>query len=206
MDITWHGHSSVRLVSADVALLADPYPNGSGTPDAQIVLISNDSPQHSASVAGEPRIIDGPGQYEVQGYNITGIGTALNDEEGSLRINTVYVIRAEGLAVCYLGHLNIRLTASQLDSLGSIDVLITPSGGESTLGPKEIAALINVMSPRIVIPVHYAVEGSDDGLGPVAALLSEMNTEIPDPQPRLSVTQTNLPRETRVVLFTPRQR
>ena len=206
MEISRYGHSSMRLVSGDVALLADPDPEESEDSGAEIVLVSADTTDSSTMrvVDEGPRVIDGPGQYEVRGYNITGIGTALRDEPGSRRINTVYVIRAEGLAVCHLGRLNSKLTARQLDSLGSIDVLITPSGGEGTLAPKEIAELINVLSPRIVIPVQYGVDALD-GAGPAAALLSEMNMQAPDAQHRLNVTQTNLPRETRVALFQQRR-
>ena len=202
MEISRYGDSAMRLVSGDVALLADPHPESSEETDAEIVLVSADKTNGSVRrvVDEGPRIINGPGQYEVRGYNITGIGTALRDEPGSRRINTVYVIRAEGLSVCHLGHLNSKLTARQLDSLGAVDVLITPSGGEGTLGSREIAELINVLSPRIVIPMQY---GADDqeGAGTTATLLSEMNVQAPDAQNRLNVTQTNLPRETRVVLF-----
>jgi L-ascorbate metabolism protein UlaG (beta-lactamase superfamily) len=202
MEISRYGQSTMRLVSGDVALIADPNLEESEGSDAEIVLVSADATDNvSRRVTEEgPRVIRGPGQYEVRGYNITGIGTALRDEEGSCRINTVYVIRAEGLSVCHLGQLNSKLTARQLDSLGAIDVLITPSGGEGSLGPKEIAELINVLGPRIVIPVQYGAD-DEDGAGSADALLSEMNMQAPDAQNRLNVTQTNLPRETRVVLF-----
>ena len=136
MEITWQGHSSLRLVSRDVALLTDPFPNSPSGAEAHIVAISNDYPNHSTheSVGGEPRLISGPGQYEVMGYNITGIGTALNDAPDSRRINTVYVIRSEGLAVCFLGNLNARLTSRQQESLGSVDVLIVPAGRRKHAG------------------------------------------------------------------------
>ncbi len=206
MEITRYGHSAMRLVSGDVPLLADPDPEESEDSDAEIVLLSADEADPSPRRVSDegPRVISGPGQYEVRGYNITGIGTALRDEEGSRRINTVYVIRAEGMTVCHLGRLNSKLTARQLGSLGEIDVLISPSGGEGALGPRDIAELVNVLSPRIVIPIRYGVEALD-GAGPASALLSEMNVQAPDAQIRLNVTQTNLPRETRVVLLQQRR-
>ena len=120
MEISRYGQSTMRLVSGDVALIADPNLEESEGSDAEIVLVSADATDNvSRRVTEEgPRVIRGPGQYEVRGYNITGIGTALRDEEGSCRINTVYVIRAEGLSVCHLGQLNSKLTARQLDSSG----------------------------------------------------------------------------------------
>ncbi len=120
MEITWHGHSSIRLLSGNVSLVTDPFPIGEDGSDADIVVVSCDYPSHSAykSVGGYPKVLNGPGQYEVMGFNIAGIGTALNDAEGSRRINTVYIIRSEGLSVCHLGSLNARLTSRQLESLG----------------------------------------------------------------------------------------
>jgi L-ascorbate metabolism protein UlaG (beta-lactamase superfamily) len=196
------------LVSSDVALVVDPYPDAPGVVEADIVAITNDGPNHSAQelVAGDPKVIDGPGQYEVLGYNITGIGTALSDAEAGRKVNTVYVIRAEGLAVCHLGVVKTRLAARQLDALGAIDVLIAPAGGGRALDPSDVARLINVLNPRIVVPVHYGEEGDDTGMAPISTLLGHLNVEAPDPQTRLNVTRTNLPLETRVAVLQRRAR
>lgn len=203
MEITWHGHSSVRLLSRDVSLLTDPNPDIGNELEADIVAISCDYPSHSAhkSVGGQPRVLEGPGQYEVSGYNITAIGTALNDAEESLRINTVYVIRSEGVSVCHLGNLNATLTSRQLESLGSVDVLVAPASGGGTLDPKAVSRIVSVLSPGIVIPVHYDTEQGEEGFAPARALLTEMNVEPPETQIRLNVTQNNVPRETRVTLL-----
>ena len=206
MEITWLGHSSTRIVSGDVVLLNDPFPDVAVTSEVHIVVVTNDGPLHSAygDIGGEPHLIDGPGLYEVLGYNIAGIGTALSDGEGSRRINTVYVIRSDGVSVCYLGSLSVKLSGRQLDSLGSIDVLIASVEQRGEVGPREITRLVNVLGPRIVIPVGEdgAGEGGDpDEETPLGALLRQMNVERPDPVLRLNVTRNNLPRETRVVLL-----
>ena len=206
MEITWLGHSSTRIVSGDVVLLNDPFPDVAAPSEVHIVVVTNDGPLHSAygSIGDEPHLIDGPGMYEVLGYNIAGIGTALSDEEGSRRINTVYVIRSDGVSVCYLGSLGVKLSARQLDSLGSIDVLIASVEQRGEVGPREITRLVNVLGPRIVIPVgedRVGEEGDQDEETPLGALLRQMNVERPDPVLRLNVTRNNLPRETRVVLL-----
>ena len=206
MEITWLGFSSTRLVSGDIVLLNDPFPDLVVPPEVHIVTVTNDDPLHSAydAIGDEPHLIDGPGLYEVLGYNITGIGTVLSDEEGARRINTVYVIRSDGVSVCCLGSLSVKLGARQLDSLGSVDVLIASPEQRGEVGPAEISRLVNVLGPRIVIPVGE--DGAGEGRGseeetPLGALLRQMNVERPDPQTRFNVTQNNLPRETRVVLL-----
>ena len=206
MEITWFGHCSTRIVSGDVVLLNDPFPDIAVPPEVHIVAVTNDGPLHSAygPIGGEFHLIDGPGLYEVLGYNITGIGTALSDEEGNRRINTVYVIRSDGVSVCYLGSLSVKLSARQLDSLGSIDVLIASAEQRGEVGPTEISRLVNVLGPRIVIPIGENEAGEGTGSeeeSPLGVLLRQMNVERPDPQPRLNVTENNLPRETRVVFL-----
>ena len=204
MEITWLGHSAMRLVSSDVVMVTDPFPGLAPMPGVRIVAVTNDGPMHSASsaVGGDPRLIDGPGLYEVLGYNIIGIGTALNDEEASRRINTVYVIRSDGISVCHVGALAAKLSARQLDSLGAVDVLIADPVQNATVGPRGISELVNVLGPRIVVPVggDGVVDVSEsEEPSPLDALLRQMNVERPDPQLRLNVLPTNLPRETTVV-------
>ena len=207
MEITWLGHSSLRLVSRDIVLITDPYPDSigfsMGDQQAEVVTVSNDHPNHSSidSVGGDPRVLKGPGQYEVKGYNFNGMATRLPESEGDKRINTVFTIRAEGLTLCHLGDLNDRLGPGQLDALGNIDVLMVPAGGGCTIEVGDVPRLVSVLSPRIVIPMHYGYESTAGMLAPVERLLTELSVEDASPQIRLNVTQTNLPRETQVVLL-----
>ena len=207
MEITWLGHSSVRIVSRDVVLITDPYPDSigfsMGDQRAEVVTVSNDHPNHSSfdSVGGDPRVLKRPGQYEVKGYNFAGMATRLADSEGSRRINTVFTIRAEGLTLCHLGDLNDKLSPAQLDALGNIDILMVPAGGACTIEVADVPQLVGVLSPRIIIPMHYGYESTAGMLAPVERLMTELSVEDASPQIRLNVTQTNLPRETQVVLL-----
>ena len=201
MEITWLGRSAVRLVSNDVALVADPFADAGGRlPDARIIAASDSGAAGlDEAAAGGARVIAGPGQYEALGYNVTGMGTALEEADGGggRRINTVYVIRSDGVSVCHLGALRGRLSGRQLDALGAVDVLLAPAGGDV----RDVARMAGALSPGIVIPIGYDPEGEGDALG---ALVEAMNAERPTPQARLSVTRGNLPRQTRVAALTVR--
>lgn len=207
MEISWLGHSSIRIVSRDIVLITDPYPDSigfsMGSPTAHIVTVSNDHPHHGGVdlIGGEPRVLNGPGQYEVSGYNITGLGTKLEESEESKRTNTVYTYRLEGLAVCHLGDLNRKLTPAQIGDQGNVDVLIVPAGGGCTIKPAEILELANVFNPKIIIPIHYSHEVPVEGLEPIDGFLKEFGVENPSSQIRVSINQTNLPRETQVVVL-----
>lgn len=208
MEITWLGRSAVRLVSNDVALVTDPFADEDGRlPDARILAVSDAAAagwDETAAAGGDARVIAGPGQYEALGYNVTGMGTALEDADGGRRINTVYVIRSEGVSVCHLGALSGRLSGRQLDSLGAVDVLLAPAGGDGAASAKDVARMAGALSPGIVIPIGYDADGEGE-VSPLDALVGEMNAERPSPQPRLNVTRNNLPRQTRVVALTVRR-
>ncbi len=222
MDITWLGHSSVRIRGTQITLVTDPFDESVGMQipktRADIVTISHDHPHHAYSegVDGSPRIIRGPGDYEIANFYITGIGTPRNpkrpqeDEENEpnpdlddRQINTVYTFRTEGISICHLGDLGRELTSRQSEGLNQTDVVIAPVGGNCTLGPEKIAQLVNVIGPRIVIPVHYQTEGINTELDTVDKFLSEIGVSEVSTQPRLSVTATNLPREMSVVILQP---
>ena len=219
MEITWLGGPTVRLVSDDIALTIDPNPSIAGA-DSHVVAISGADPERSAAhvirgpgVAGsgggdaEPRVLRGPGLYEALGYNVTGLGTPLDADPESRRVNTVYLIRADGVSVCALGSLGRKLSSRQLDSLGAVDAIITEVRPEGPLSPREVAQMVNVLGARILIPLEptdppAAPDAPEaEQSSPIDTLLGHMHLPRPDAVLRLNVTPNNLPRETRVVLL-----
>ena len=207
MEIVWLGHSSLRVQSHDVTLITDPYANTLGFSmahhRAEIVTVSNDHPHHSQfdAVDGGPRVLSGPGEYEIANTYISGMGTPGDEEEGVRRINTVFTIHAEGLTLCHLGDLNQRLSSSQVEELKKTDVLFVPAGGMCTISVPRVVELVNLIAPSIVIPLHYWVDGVKVELEPLDGFLGELGVSEVNPQARLNVTATNLTRELKVVVL-----
>lgn len=208
MEITWLGHSSLKIQSGDATLITDPYDRSLGVSmsrnSADIVTISHDHPHHSSvdEVGGNPRVLKGPGEYEIGSFYIRGIGTKRGElSHGPRQVNTIYSIRCEGLSVCHLGDLNDSLPARVADDLSKTDIVIVPAGGVCTLGVDRVVSLINLIGPRMVIPVHYGTDESNVELGPLTSFLSEIGASETSPVNRLSVNTTNLPRDLRVVVF-----
>jgi len=141
MDLTWLGHACFRMRGREgVVLTYPPGPkSGHAIPktEAAIVTISHDHPGHSSlkSVAGEPVVLRGPGEYEVREVLVTGIAAYHDDEKGTARgRNTVFAIRLDDLVVCHLGDLGHELSAADLERLGDVDIVLVPiSGAEVNL-------------------------------------------------------------------------
>ena len=206
MEIVWLGHACLRLRSADTTLITDPYAGSlglsMGREQAEIVTVSHEHPHHSHwdAIEGEPRVLRGPGEYEVASFHISGMGTR-RGEQKERQINTVFIMRAEGLTLCHLGDLNQTLSPGQVEALNDTDVLFVPAGGKCTVAADKAAELVNLLRPRIAVPIHYRLRGLAVELEPLDGFLAELGVGEVAPQPRLVVTPSNLPRNLRVVVL-----
>ncbi len=208
MEVIWYGHSCFRLKSRTATVVTDPCaPNvGYNVPRlrADIVTVSLEHPDYSNSglVRGRPKVIHGPGEYEVKGIFVTGISTLMTKSKAQDRTkNTIYLFEFDGLTVCHLGCLDHVPSQSQVQALSSADVLLIPVGGKSTVGASQAAEVIGLLEPRIVVPMHYKTRAVKERLQPVDNFLAEMGLPHTDPQDALEVSKTSLPPETQVVLL-----
>lgn len=208
MEITWLGHSCFRFKGKEATLVTDPFdPSHPGLPGwpqpaAQVVTISHNHPGHNnaGGVAGGPRVLSGPGEYEVAGVYIQGFAS-FHDAEGGQRLgrNTIFLIELDGVRLCHLGDLGHPLSPQQVEGLQPVDVLLVPIGGGTSLGAAAAAQMVRQLEPRLVIPMHYKAEAA----APLDSFAQEMGLKPQPPVPRLSVTQANLPAESRMVVLSP---
>ena len=211
MEITWLGHSCFRLRSRDSFVVTDPCDKSTGynigRPTASVVTISHDHPGHNniAAVAGSPRVIQGPGEFEISGVLITGIRTYHDDEQGErLGKNVAYVLELDEVRVCHLGDLGHVPTAEQVEELSGVDVLLTPVGGGSTISASAAAETVSLLAPKLVIPMHYQTPASKKkDLESLDRFLKEMGatSALEERQPKLTVTKSTLPQETKVQIL-----
>jgi len=164
MKIKWLGQSAFQIQS-NSDLVMDPYgPKVGELPSelsADVVTVSHQHFDHNYTkgVSGNPQIIDGPGQFSVKGFEIKGIKSFHDDENGTKRgENTIFRISAEGLTLCHLGDLGHLLTPEQIQEIGSVDILMIPVGGHYTIDADEAVRVVSQLNPKIVLPMHYKPE------------------------------------------------
>ena len=213
MEVIWYGQTCFRLSEQGLAtVVTDPYPPKVGLslprPRADVVTISRNDPQcaYTSGVQGPFRIFDGPGEYEVGGVFITGIVTFADRQRGASRgLNTVFTFDLGGLTVCHLGYLGHVPTQSQVEDLGTVNVLLVPVGNSGSLSPARASEVISLFEPNLVVPMHYKVPGLQVSLGTLARFLKAMGLDKGDSQDVLQVSRTSLPEETQVVVLKPKQ-
>jgi L-ascorbate metabolism protein UlaG (beta-lactamase superfamily) len=211
MDITWLAHSCFRIRSANATILTDPFPSSLGgsvgavEENPGIVTLSSRHPNHSdvSGLSGDFRLINGPGEYAVGGLYVKGIMTPASPEPNALPPlrNTAYLFEMEGLRLCHLGDLAGPLSDKHVDELSPMDVLFVPVGGRCTLSLDRLGVAVRRLEARLVVPMHYKIPGVDVDLEGLEPFLREMGIRELEPQPRLTVTATNLPAETTVVVL-----
>lgn len=213
MDITWMGHSCFRVRSKDAVVLMDPYNKiqglDLGKPRADIVTISHDHPGHNnaAAVKGDPapKIVSGPGEYEISGMFITGVRTYHDGEKGRLLgRNTVYLLETEGIVLAHMGDLGHPLTSEQVDLMSNVDVLLLPVGGGKSLDAERAAEVQQQVEPSIVIPMHYKTAEGQNGLDGVEHFCKEVGVSEFEPVDRLTVRRSDLGDTLQVKVLIPR--
>jgi L-ascorbate metabolism protein UlaG (beta-lactamase superfamily) len=202
------GHSCFRIRGKQATIVTDPFPPDLGytlgKPTADIVTVSHQHHGHfyNKGIGGDPKVIAGPGEYDIKGVLIIGIATFHDADRGQKKgKNTVYLVEIDGITVCHLGDLGHVLTAEQVEEVGDVDVLLLPVGGGSTINAPTAAEVIRQIEPKVVIPMHYKTPVLKRELEPVESFLKEMGIEPPTSQPKLSFNPSNLPMSTQVFLL-----
>lgn len=203
MTITWYGHSCFRLESKESSLLVDPFSSEIGLRPPKIkddiVLISHQHYDHN-NIEGLPEdsfLIKNPGEYEAKGIFVRGIQSFHDKSQGKERgLNTVYIIKMEDMALAHLGDFGEeKLSEEQVEKIGDVDILMIPIGGTYTINYKEAVEIIQQIEPKIVIPMHYKIEGLKLDIDGPEKFLKEMGLTPEKAEKSYKIQKKNLPAE-----------
>src|SRR3989338_1192276 len=194
MIISYQGVQSFKVQFGDTILAFDPVSKKSkfkaNNFGADIALISLNHPDMNGVDQvnrGEKQafIINGPGEYEIQGVFIKGLFSSSgypSNSSGQVteqKINTIYTVNFENMNLCFLGALgNTEIPSETKAGIDDIDILFVPVGGNGTLNAAEAYKFAVSLEPSIIIPMDFdekslktfLKEGGDEGLKPIEKL------------------------------------
>jgi L-ascorbate metabolism protein UlaG (beta-lactamase superfamily) len=174
---------------------------------ADIVTVSHGHGDHNniAAVQGDPKVIDNSSPVEVKGIKFNGIDTYHDDSAGNERgANVIYCFEVDGIKICHLGDLGHLLNDDQANSIGKVDILMIPVGGNFTIDAETADAVIEKLNPAVVIPMHFCNDRCPDF--PVAGVdsftagktnVTVMNTSV------IEYKAGSLPKNTSIVVLKP---
>lgn len=161
MDFEYKGANCIQLTTKAATVVTDPNLATVGLKDvspAKVDVYLMTQPSIVAPKGSEAFIIDSAGEYEVKGFGIRGIAARghMEAEEGAKGV-TMYRLAYDDVKIGVTGHIYPELSDEQLETLGLIDILIIPVGGNGyTLDPIGAAKMVRKIDPKIVIPTHFA--------------------------------------------------
>lgn len=163
MQISFFGLSSFKISGRNYSSILDPFSKDSGlTPPRgsfDLAILSekdNELYSYTQSLSGEPFLVDGPGEYDVKEHTITGIPVRTKKDS----VITIYLIEVDDIKILHLAHINkLELTEDEIEDIGDVDILLVPVGGEDVMDYEDASKTVNLIEPKIVIPMHYKIDG-----------------------------------------------
>jgi len=174
LDITWHGHGSLRINFADKQIFIDPYNVREGSAD--IILITHSHSRHlskedinkirkentifavpydSADLIKGGNIIVKPGvQFNLYGviiettpaYNLSGRPYHPKSKKW-----VGYILNLNGTRIYHSGDTD---DIPEMKNL-RVDIAFLPISGRSVMSTKKAADIANKFKPKIVVPIHW---------------------------------------------------
>jgi L-ascorbate metabolism protein UlaG (beta-lactamase superfamily) len=174
MHVEWYGQSAFKLTADGTAVFIDPFGDMSAAAsrglqfdypaiervEADLVLVTHEHFDHNGvdAIGGSPAVLRSTaGRLESPIGEVVAIASEHDEVAGTQRgPNTIFVFELGGVRVCHFGDFGqAELREAQARAIGGADLLFIPVGGGPTIDAAGAAAVVERLSPRWVVPMHY---------------------------------------------------
>jgi len=167
--LQYFGHNFFQITTSQgTTIVMDPlapgrYPTPNLTP--HVITVGREHPNHNyvQLAHGDPLILRGLTQFgaewnrvstQVREVTIFNVPIYQNGIAGALK-GAAFVFDLGTLCIVHLGDLSHTLTPEQLHQIGRVDVALVPIDGTYTMGPDTSREVLQQITPKIAIPMHY---------------------------------------------------
>lgn len=202
MRIVWHGHSCFEIEGDGVTVVIDPHDGKSlgirpPSASANAVLITHCHNDHNSSkiIRGNHEdFVEKCGRFSCSGMEVQGFPVHHDREDGRrFGPNVMYRFETEGMSVCHCGDIGSRPGDDVIEMIRNVDFLMVPAGEVNTLDMDSLFKLIDEVSPRIVIPMHYHVCGLSLPLKNLDLFMERINGPIDYVGSETDISKDELP-------------
>ena len=192
-------HSSIKIKSNKIIYI-DPFKIKENCNDADLIFITHDHYDHYSEedidkIKNKDTIIIAPEkllnsllEYGISQNNIVMVKPGQNYMVEGIKFETVaaynlnkqfhpkengwvgYIIELEGIKYYIAGDTDMTKENKKV----KCDVALVPVGGTYTMNYKEAAELVNIIKPKIAVPIHYgSIVGTEKDAINFISLLNE---------------------------------
>jgi len=213
MKIKFYAHACFRLEGDGMSVITDPYtpgPEGSNFDPihepADIVIMSSatdsfhSNPNH---ITGDPIIINAL-EVPPEGQTVRGLEIRAFPTQESLTFdfgrdpddNAMYLFTLGEIRILHLGDIGNPLSEDHTSALaGNVDLMFALTGDHATIALDDLQEAIDIIQPRVIIPMHYYVPQGRLDILPVTAFTDRYPEEAVTwiKGPELTLTPDSLP-------------
>lgn len=169
MHITYYGHSCFALESQGFRVVVDPYRDY--VPGYRALHLAADAVfcSHGHDDHAWVQAVTIRENAPADPFTVTEVAGFHDDAQGAKRgPNTMRIFEAEGLKAIHLGDIGCMPPEADLEKLKGADVCLVPVGGFYTIDAVQAKALMDILQPKIVIPMHFRL--GDMGFAEIGTL------------------------------------
>lgn len=159
-EIEYKGGNAVVIATKKAKLVIDPKLSLHGikdVPTKDAIVLATEA-RFAVNSPDAMLNIEGPGEYEVADFSIKGVAAQRHlDTAEQIKTGTIYRIEVGDVRIALLGNIDAKLSETQLEDIGVVDLVVLPVGGNGyTLDATSAASVMRSIDAKLVIPVHYA--------------------------------------------------
>ena len=209
--LQYFGHNFFQITTSQgTTMVMDPlapgrYPTPRVTP--HVITVGREHPNHNYVhlAQGNPIVLRGLAQFgaewnrvstRVREVAIFSVPIYQHGVAGALK-GAAFVFDLGTLCIVHLGDLSHPLTPEQLHQIGRVDVALIPIDGIYTMGPDTAREVLQQLTPKIAIPMHYR-----DNLVLVEAFVGGLSSRRLNSD-TLLLSKSLLPATTEIIVLRP---
>jgi L-ascorbate metabolism protein UlaG (beta-lactamase superfamily) len=164
--VTFVGHSTFRIETAQGLVVATDYNGNAGGPTPDVVTMNRAHATHYTNTP-DPAI-----KHVLRGWGEDGAAAKHDVQVGDLRIrnvttdirfgamnrvtdgNSIFIFESAGLCIGHLGHLHHELTPGHIGWIGRLDVVMVPVDGRMTMPHENMMKVLKEIKAAVIIPMH----------------------------------------------------
>ena len=173
--VTFVGHSTFRIETAEGIVAATDFSGNAGGPTPDVVTMNRAHATHYTNTP-DPAI-----KHVLRGWGEDGAAAKHDVQVGDLRIrnvttdirfgeanrvtdgNSIFIFESGGLCIGHLGHLHHELTPGHIGWIGRLDVVMVPVDGRMTMPHANMMGVLKEIKAAVIIPMHIFGPGSLEG-------------------------------------------